>query len=402
MWRRLCAPSGWMSPQRHSLISQVHPPPRRAQLCPFSARTHLCPSPHPSLPFAAPIFASPHTPTCPPPHPSACPPPRVANLPVVTRPAHIHTAPFTPPHSHRPIHTAPLIQTPIPMATAPSASRSSAPSSPHSIRCVQSPHISPCLPRSPAFSHFCTLVTALDQEKKSAAGGRGPSAAGEAGGASSLTPAELMEAKVIFTKYTLLPHLPPRPTFLLAPPSSSPHLPPRPSLTTRPIPTTRADAHAHRPLLCNRYDRDRNGYMSSRELVPALKELHLPTDTSSAVSILHQFDKARALPLSPPRGDPTHARPLTPLTTTTSPPRLPRVLPARLGCHVSRIRTGVWTCPSLPSFSARSVASKASTRHRPPHLSGPPSARMTPAALSNLPPLVCPPHLTAFGDTWQV
>ena len=355
MWRRLCAPSGWMSPQRHSLISQVHPPPPAAPSfapsphAPIFAlrRTHLCPSPHPSLPFAAPIFASPHTPTCPPPHPSACPPPRVANLPVVTRPAHIHTAPFTPPHSHRPIHTAPLIQTPIPMATAPSASRSSAPSSPHSIRCVQSPHISPCLPRSPAFSHFCTLVTALDQEKKSAAGGRGPSAAGEAGGASSLTPAELMEAKVIFTKYTLLPHLPPRPTFLLAPPSSSPHLPPRPSLTTRPIPTTRADAHAHRPLLCNRYDRDRNGYMSSRELVPALKELHLPTDTSSAVSILHQFDKARALPLSPPRGDPTHARPLTPLTTTTSPPRLPRVLPARLGCHVSYLPASAATCPGF-------------------------------------------------------
>ena len=72
-----------------------------------------------------------------------------------------------------------------------------------------------------------------------AAGGGGGSGAGSAGGASSLSAAELMEAKVIFSKH----------------------------------------------------DVNKDGYITTRELTSALKDLHLPTDTTQAVSTLHEFDK---------------------------------------------------------------------------------------------------------------
>ena len=44
-------------------------------------------------------------------------------------------------------------------------------------------------------------------------------------------------------------------------------------------------------VVFSKHDRDKNGYISTRELTGALKELHLPTDTQGAVAILHQFDR---------------------------------------------------------------------------------------------------------------
>ena len=81
-------------------------------------------------------------------------------------------------------------------------------------------------------TEFKGLVASLEQTKA------GPDSGDGKGAKATLSAAELMEAKVIFTKY----------------------------------------------------DKTKNGYMSSRELVPALKELHLPTETTQAVQILSQFD----------------------------------------------------------------------------------------------------------------
>ena len=92
---------------------------------------------------------------------------------------------------------------------------------------------------------FRSLVMQIDGKPAPGGGGGGgvagtggPSGAGgSAGGSASLSAAELMEAKVVFSKH------------------------------------------------------DVNKDATTREPVAALKDLHLPTDTSQAVSTLHEFDK---------------------------------------------------------------------------------------------------------------
>ena len=39
-------------------------------------------------------------------------------------------------------------------------------------------------------------------------------------------------------------------------------------------------------VIFGKYDRGKSGYMSTRELVPALKELHLPTETAQAARLV--------------------------------------------------------------------------------------------------------------------
>ena len=89
-------------------------------------------------------------------------------------------------------------------------------------------------------------------------------------------------------------------------------------------------------MVFSKHDVNKDGYITTRELAAALKDLHLPTDTSQAVSTLHEFDKdsdgrldlpefalllrkLRALQGSTPPPPPPHcARPSAPTTRAAS------------------------------------------------------------------------------------
>ena len=44
-------------------------------------------------------------------------------------------------------------------------------------------------------------------------------------------------------------------------------------------------------VIFDRHDRDRNGFLATRELRHALKDLHLQADSAQAISVLHEFDR---------------------------------------------------------------------------------------------------------------